>query len=59
MPSGGVAPEKDNLDAWFKAGACCVGMGSKLITTDIIKREAYDELENKVKEVRALLEEIR
>ena len=59
MPSGGVAPEKDNLDAWFKSGACCVGMGSKLITADIIKREAYHELENKVREVRSLLEEIR
>lgn len=30
MPTGGVKPEEDNLKSWFKAGASCVGMGSKL-----------------------------
>lgn len=30
MPTGGVRPEQENLEAWFKAGATCVGMGSKL-----------------------------
>jgi len=31
MPTGGVSPNKENLEAWFKAGVTCVGMGSKLI----------------------------
>ena len=31
MPSGGVNPSKENLEAWFAAGVVCVGMGSKLI----------------------------
>ncbi|QHI38429.1 KHG/KDPG aldolase [Kordia antarctica] len=31
MPTGGVSPTKENLEAWFNAGATCVGMGSKLI----------------------------
>ena len=31
MPTGGVAPTKENLEGWFKAGVTCVGMGSKLI----------------------------
>jgi len=31
MPTGGVAPTKENLEAWFNAGATCVGMGSKLM----------------------------
>ncbi|GAB5558147.1 MAG: bifunctional 4-hydroxy-2-oxoglutarate aldolase/2-dehydro-3-deoxy-phosphogluconate aldolase [Schleiferiaceae bacterium] len=30
MPTGGVKPERDNLEAWFGAGASCVGMGSQL-----------------------------
>ena len=34
MVTGGVAPEKDNLTAWFKAGVFCVGMGSKLFPKD-------------------------
>lgn len=34
MPTGGVAPTKDNLEGWFNAGVICVGMGSKLIAKD-------------------------
>ncbi len=30
MVTGGVSPTEENLTAWFKAGAFCVGMGSKL-----------------------------
>ena len=31
MPTGGVSPTKENIEAWFNAGVTCVGMGSKLI----------------------------
>ncbi len=31
MPTGGVSPTRDSLEAWFKAGVICVGIGSKLI----------------------------
>ena len=34
MPTGGVAPTKENLEGWFKAGVTCVGMGSKLIAKE-------------------------
>ncbi|WP_339696787.1 bifunctional 4-hydroxy-2-oxoglutarate aldolase/2-dehydro-3-deoxy-phosphogluconate aldolase [uncultured Marixanthomonas sp.] len=34
MPTGGVSPTRENLEGWFKAGATCVGMGSKLISKD-------------------------
>ncbi len=36
MPTGGVSPDEENLRAWFDAGVCCVGMGSKLFTGDLI-----------------------
>lgn len=36
MVTGGVAPEEDNLKAWFKAGASCVGMGGKLFPQEVI-----------------------
>jgi len=45
MPSGGVAPTEENLAEWFGAGAFCVGMGSQLITKDIIKNKDYTQLE--------------
>jgi 2-dehydro-3-deoxyphosphogluconate aldolase/(4S)-4-hydroxy-2-oxoglutarate aldolase len=44
MPSGGVSPTEENLTAWFNAGVFCVGMGSQLITKEIIKKELYDDL---------------
>lgn len=34
MPTGGVAPDRDNLNSWFKAGVYCVGMGSQLMVKD-------------------------
>ena len=30
MVTGGVKPEKENMQEWFGAGATCVGMGSNL-----------------------------
>ena len=40
MPTGGVAPTRENLEGWFNAGVTCVGMGSKLITKE--KDGSYD-----------------
>lgn len=34
MVTGGVKAEKDNLEAWFKAGVFCIGMGSSLFPAD-------------------------
>ena len=36
MITGGVKPEKENLEGWFNAGASCVGMGSNLFPKDVI-----------------------
>ncbi len=59
MPTGGVEPTEENLAAWFSAGAYCVGMGSKLITSDIIKTKNYDLLQKNVRETLALIKKIR
>jgi 2-dehydro-3-deoxyphosphogluconate aldolase/(4S)-4-hydroxy-2-oxoglutarate aldolase len=44
MPTGGVDTSEENLSAWFKAGVTCVGMGSQLITKDIIKKNDFQKL---------------
>lgn len=44
MPTGGVELNKYNLSGWFKAGVCAVGMGSKLITKEILQAKLYDQL---------------
>jgi 2-dehydro-3-deoxyphosphogluconate aldolase/(4S)-4-hydroxy-2-oxoglutarate aldolase len=50
MPTGGVELSKDNIAGWFKAGVCAVGMGSKLISKDVMEGKKYDELTASVKE---------
>lgn len=59
MPSGGVSPTLENLKSWFDAGAFCVGMGSKLITSDIIRENKYDLLQEKAAEIVQMVEKIR
>ncbi|MGY4539032.1 2-dehydro-3-deoxyphosphogluconate aldolase/(4S)-4-hydroxy-2-oxoglutarate aldolase [Mucilaginibacter sp. UYNi724] len=44
MPTGGVEMNQENISGWFKAGVSAVGMGSKLITKDIVDNQAYDQL---------------
>ena len=45
MPTGGVTTDLASLQSWFKAGAVCVGMGSKLISKDILANKDFQGLE--------------
>jgi 2-dehydro-3-deoxyphosphogluconate aldolase/(4S)-4-hydroxy-2-oxoglutarate aldolase len=45
IPTGGVEIEAENIKGWFKAGVCAVGMGSKLISKDILTTKNYGALE--------------
>jgi len=44
VPTGGVEIEENNIDTWFKAGVCAVGMGSKLVSKQILENKDYDTL---------------
>lgn len=59
MPTGGVSPTEENLSGWFNAGVTCVGMGSKLISKDIVNGEKYAELQTAVSDALALIKRIR
>lgn len=59
MPTGGVEVNRDNLSGWFKSGVVAVGMGSKLITKEILENKDYDQLISKTKEAIALVNEVR
>ena len=59
MPTGGVSTEESNLKAWFGAGVTCVGMGSKLISKDILEGKDFEGLQKKVAETLKLIETIR
>ena len=59
MPTGGVSPTEENLKGWFDAGVTCVGMGSKLISKDIIANEDFAKLEMNVRKVLAIIKSLR
>jgi 2-dehydro-3-deoxyphosphogluconate aldolase/(4S)-4-hydroxy-2-oxoglutarate aldolase len=59
MPTGGVDATKESLEAWFKAGATCVGMGSKLITKELVAKGDYKGITEKVKQVLDVIKNIR
>lgn len=59
MPTGGVSTEEENLRGWFDAGVTCVGMGSKLISKEILANKDYHALETEVRSVLELIRKIR
>jgi 2-dehydro-3-deoxyphosphogluconate aldolase/(4S)-4-hydroxy-2-oxoglutarate aldolase len=59
MPTGGVEAEKENLQGWFKAGVCAVGMGSKLITKASLENRDYEGIKNSTLKSLALIKEVR
>lgn len=59
MATGGVAPTKENLGAWFGAGVACVGMGSKLFTPELVAKKDYAGISKRVSEILGLIREVR
>lgn len=59
MPTGGVELDKDNIAGWYKAGVCAVGMGSKLITKQLLEAKDYTQITAATKEVLAIIQSIK
>jgi len=59
MPTGGVDTTKENIDGWYKAGVCAVGMGSKLISKKLMEAKDYATIEADTKKVLELIQSIK
>ncbi|MEK7224732.1 MAG: bifunctional 4-hydroxy-2-oxoglutarate aldolase/2-dehydro-3-deoxy-phosphogluconate aldolase [Bacteroidota bacterium] len=59
MPTGGVDTTKENIEGWFKAGVCAVGMGSKLISKKLMEAKGYATIETETKKVLELIASIK
>ncbi|MFC2119309.1 bifunctional 4-hydroxy-2-oxoglutarate aldolase/2-dehydro-3-deoxy-phosphogluconate aldolase [Bacteroidota bacterium] len=59
MPAGGVDTSEKNLKNWFSAGVSCVGIGSKLITKEIIDNKNYEILTSTVKKTMELIKKLK
>ncbi|MFH1571018.1 MAG: bifunctional 4-hydroxy-2-oxoglutarate aldolase/2-dehydro-3-deoxy-phosphogluconate aldolase [Gemmatimonadota bacterium] len=59
MPTGGVDATRESLEAWFQAGVACVGIGSNLITKELLAAKDWKGLAAKVKQTVGWIQEIR
>jgi 2-dehydro-3-deoxyphosphogluconate aldolase/(4S)-4-hydroxy-2-oxoglutarate aldolase len=59
MPTGGVSTSRENLKSWFDAGVTCVGIGSQLISSEILANKDFEGLRFKVKETLQTIKELR
>ena len=59
MVTGGVKPERSNLEAWFKAGATCVGMGSNLFPKDAIAAKDWARITGLCREAIEIVKQVK
>lgn len=48
MPTGGVDPTWESISAWIKAGAACLGMGSKLISKELVAAKDFEGIQRNI-----------
>lgn len=59
MPTGGVEPTEESIEQWLKAGASCVGIGSKLMIKDSDGAYNYNEIEQLVKKCIEIIKDFK
>ncbi|MDQ2668662.1 MAG: bifunctional 4-hydroxy-2-oxoglutarate aldolase/2-dehydro-3-deoxy-phosphogluconate aldolase, partial [Gemmatimonadota bacterium] len=59
MPTGGVEATESSLRTWFGAGIVACGIGSNLITKELLDKQDYDGIERKVRDTVQLIKTIR
>jgi 2-dehydro-3-deoxyphosphogluconate aldolase/(4S)-4-hydroxy-2-oxoglutarate aldolase len=59
MPTGGVDITEESLSAWFKAGVAAVGIGTNLITKDLLARKDYEGIARNVEQTLATIRKVR
>jgi len=59
MPTGGVETTRESIEAWFKAGVACVGVGSNLISKELIADGDFGAITKKTSALLAWIDEAR
>ena len=59
MPTGGVNTSEENLSGWFDAGVTCVGMGSQLISKEVLASKDFESLEQTVAKTLTLIQKLK
>ncbi len=59
MPTGGVDATESSLKEWFDAGIVCAGIGSSLITSELLEKEDYDGIAKRVADTVAIISSLK
>ena len=59
IPTGGVELDAKNIDSWFKSGVSAIGMGSRLISYEILNNKDYDLLLIRAESVLRMIKMVR
>jgi len=59
MPTGGVNTKENEIKDWIRAGASCLGMGSKLVRKGLVLSGNYDAISENVSNVLTWIQEAR
>lgn len=59
MATGGIEPSYQSLSTWFNAGIVCAGLGSQLITKDILAKKDWHTLKHKVNDAITIVRQLR
>lgn len=59
MPTGGVDSSEESLNAWLSAGVAAMGMGSNLITKELLAAKNWAGIEQNVRETLARVKAIK
>ena len=59
MPTGGVDRTRESIEKWFKAGVASVGIGSNLITKEILASGDFEALAKNTAEVLQWIKDAR
>jgi 2-dehydro-3-deoxyphosphogluconate aldolase/(4S)-4-hydroxy-2-oxoglutarate aldolase len=59
MPTGGVDVSEENINAWFKAGVSAVGLGSKVISKEVLQNKDYGFIEQAAGKALMLVKKIK
>jgi len=59
MPTGGVDRTRESIEKWFRAGVASVGIGSNLITKEILASGDFEALAKNTAEVLQWIKNVR
>lgn len=59
MPTGGVEATQASVHAWIKAGTACLGMGSNLISKELLQANDFAAMSTNVRQVLLWIAEAR